>query len=70
MLYGDLYNHDNVMLLPQHSHSTPGGMHTYYMYQAPSLGFINETFTAYAEGIVEVCSPIYIYIYIYIWSIR
>ncbi|KAK2153548.1 hypothetical protein LSH36_293g02004 [Paralvinella palmiformis] len=53
MLYGDLYRQDNVMLLPQHTHSSPGGMHTYFMYQAPSQGFINETFMAYTDGIVK-----------------
>jgi len=52
--FGDIYTEENVMLSPTHSHSAPGGFHTYWMYQSVSLGFINETFTAMVDGIVLV----------------
>ena len=52
--YGDLYTERNVMISGTHSHSTPGGYHTYWMYAAPSGGFINQTFDIYVNGIVEV----------------
>lgn len=52
-LYGGLFNEDNVMLSATHSHSAPGGYHTFWMYQAVTLGFINVTFDRYVDGIVE-----------------
>jgi neutral ceramidase len=51
---GDIYTVDNVMLSATHSHSAPGGYHTYWMYQSVTLGFINETFNALVDGIVRV----------------
>ncbi len=59
-IYGDLYTMENVMISPTHSHATPGGQNTYWMYQVPTGGFINETFDAYVDGIVAVsCFCIY-----------
>jgi neutral ceramidase len=51
---GDVYTEENVMLSPTHSHSAPGGYHTYWMYQFVTLGFIEETFNAAANGITQV----------------
>ena len=46
------------MLLPIHSHSCPGGFHTYVMYMIPSLGFVQQTYDAFVNGIVEVTGMI------------
>lgn len=51
---GDLYTEENVMLASTHTHSAPGGFHTYWMYQAATGGFINETFDALVNGIALV----------------
>ena len=51
---GDVYHEENVMLSPTHSHSAPGGFHTYWMYQAACVGFVNQTFDAMVDGIVSV----------------
>ena len=56
VVYDDLYTEQNVMISGTHSHSTPGGHHTYWMYAAPSGGFINQTFDIYVNGIVQVRS--------------
>ena len=48
------YNYRNVMLSPNHSHAAPGGMNTYFMYMAPTLGFIQQTFDVTVAGIVKV----------------
>jgi neutral ceramidase len=52
--YGDLYTASNVIMSPTHSHSTPGGFHTYYMYSIPSGGFETPTYTTLVNGIVTV----------------
>ncbi|ELU11671.1 hypothetical protein CAPTEDRAFT_130746 [Capitella teleta] len=51
--FGDMYTRDNVMLTPTHSHSAPGGYHTYVMYGFPSEGFETLTFRAAVDGIVK-----------------
>ena len=48
------YTEANVMLSCTHSHATPGGYHTYWMYAAPTLGFIPETFDVLLTGVVQV----------------
>lgn len=49
---GNIFTEENVMLSPIHTHSAPGGYHTFWMYQAPSKGFVNETFDAFVNGVV------------------
>ena len=49
-----VYSHENVMFLATHSHSTPGGMHTYAMYSFPSGGRTEPTVLAYTRGTVKV----------------
>ncbi len=53
-LYGDLYTEQNVMLSGTHTHSGPGGHFTYWMYQFISGGWVNDTYHAYVDGIVQV----------------
>ncbi|ELT89158.1 hypothetical protein CAPTEDRAFT_194498 [Capitella teleta] len=50
--YDGLYSASNVIMSPTHSHATPGGFHTYYMYSIPSGGFETPTFTTLVNGIV------------------
>lgn len=42
------------MLSPTHSHSLPGGYHTYVLYSTPSDGFETTTYRAAVDGIVKV----------------
>ena len=51
---GDIFTEDNVLLSPTHTHSLPGGFHTFWMYQIVSNGFINETYDALVAGISQV----------------
>ncbi|ESO11607.1 hypothetical protein HELRODRAFT_108880 [Helobdella robusta] len=50
---GPIFSEKNLMLLPTHSHSLPGGYHTYWMYQKASQGFINETYRVLVDGIAN-----------------
>lgn len=52
--HGDLYTEQNVALSGTHTHSGPGGYHQYVLYQVTSLGFVQESFDALVDGIVEV----------------
>jgi len=51
--YGDLYTQENLCLSGTHSHSTPAGFLEYVLFQITSLGFVNESATAYVDGIYE-----------------
>lgn len=37
-----------------HTHSAPGGFLMDILFDIPSYGFVNETFTAYVSGITRV----------------
>ncbi len=53
--YGpNTYTAENVALSGTHTHSGPGGYHTYVLYQITSLGFVRESFDALVDGVVEV----------------
>lgn len=52
--YGSAYTAHNVALSGTHTHSGPGGYHTYVLYQVTSLGFVRESFDALVDGVVEV----------------
>jgi len=47
------YNEHNVLLTAQHTHSAPGGISHYLMYNMSIPGFCPEVFYAYVNGIVE-----------------
>ncbi len=52
--YGDLYDRGNVAISGTHTHASPAGFLQYVLYGITSLGFVQETFDAMVDGIVEV----------------
>mmetsp|Transcript_13805 Transcript_13805/g.26801 ORF Transcript_13805/g.26801 Transcript_13805/m.26801 type:complete len:754 (+) Transcript_13805:207-2468(+) len=48
-----VYNSDTVTLHAQHTHSGPGGLHSFYLYYLSVLGFTPLHFEMVANGIVE-----------------
>lgn len=52
--YGGLYSADNVMITATHTHAGAGGYLEHFLYHITSLGFVDETFNAMVDGIVEV----------------
>ena len=50
----DMYSAENVLLSATHTHSGPAGYMQYALFQATSLGFINQTFDALVHGITKV----------------
>ena len=50
----DMYSAENVLLSATHTHSGPAGYMQYALFQATSLGFINQTFNALVDGITKV----------------
>ena len=50
----NVFEHDNVMLMATHSHSFPGGFHTYFLYQLPNNGLNKAIFDTMVDGIVDV----------------
>ena len=53
-LFGGLYNEQNVAISGIHTHSGPGGYLQYVLYDITSLGFVQQSFDALVNGIVEV----------------
>jgi len=51
--FGDVYSDQNVCLSGTHTHSSPAGFLQYVLYQITSLGYVNESAMAYADGIYE-----------------
>ena len=51
--FGDLYTQDNVLISGTHTHSGPAGYFQYFLYQVTSLGFVQQTFDAIVDGIVQ-----------------
>ena len=47
------WTYDNVLISGTHSHSGPAGFFQYVLYEFTSLGFVNETATAFVNGIVS-----------------
>lgn len=47
------YSFENLAISGTHSHSGPAGFLQYVLYQATSLGFVQETFDAWVTGISE-----------------
>ena len=52
-LYPSLYSYDNVCISGTDTHSGPGGFFQYFLYQIPSLGFVEENLDAMVDGIVS-----------------
>ncbi|KAF6017634.1 CDase [Bugula neritina] len=50
-LYPGLYNETNVCISGIHTHSGPGGFHQYILLDVTSLGFVQQSLDALAEGI-------------------
>lgn len=48
-----VYTYENLCISGTHTHSTPGGFAQYVMVQVPSLGFVNQTFMALVDGMVD-----------------
>lgn len=53
MMYGDMYDDDNLLLSCTHTHSGPAGYLQYLLFDITCMGFIQETFDAMVEGIVK-----------------
>lgn len=51
--YGDLYNEKNVLLSGTHTHSGMGAYLQYLMYGITSLGFMESSFNAIVDGMVQ-----------------
>jgi len=49
----DLYTTENVAISGTHTHSGPAGYLQYVLFQMTSLGFVQETFDAWVNGISE-----------------
>lgn len=47
------YTARNVMISGTHSHSGPGGYFEYFLFEITSLGFVNQTFEAFTQAIVD-----------------
>ena len=56
-LGGDIYTADNVVLSATHTHAGPAGYLQYVLFEVTSLGFIQQTFDAMAQGITRVSLP-------------
>nr|CAD7453801.1 unnamed protein product [Timema tahoe] len=50
-LYGETYTKHNLLLSGTHTHSAPGGFMMDLLYDISILGFLQETFDAYVDGI-------------------
>jgi len=48
-----VFTQDNVAISGTHSHSGPGGYLQYVLYQTTSLGYVDETFQAWVNGITQ-----------------
>ncbi|XP_067670891.1 neutral ceramidase B-like [Haliotis asinina] len=51
--FGSLYTERNLCISGTHTHSGPGGYHQYLLFEITSLGFVNQSFTAMIDGIVD-----------------
>lgn len=52
--YGGLYGPANVAISGTHTHASPAGFLQHALYSITSLGFVQQTFAAMVEGVVEV----------------
>ena len=52
-----------MLLSATHTHSGPAGYMQYALFQATSLGFINQTFNALVDGIAKVSGFINTYMF-------
>ena len=51
-----IYNNssqENLSISGTHTHSGPGGFQQYVLYQVTSLGYVEETFSAFVDGITQ-----------------
>jgi neutral ceramidase len=48
-----VYTTDNLSISGTHTHSGPAGYLQYLLYQVTSLGYVDETFQAWVEGIAS-----------------
>eukprot|EP00095_Tigriopus_kingsejongensis_P005560 maker-scaffold736_size104543-snap-gene-0.19 protein:Tk05560 transcript:maker-scaffold736_size104543-snap-gene-0.19-mRNA-1 annotation:"hypothetical protein DAPPUDRAFT_309106" len=51
--FGNLYNHENVIVSGTHTHSGPAGYLQYVLFDVTCLGFDEQTFQGLLTGIVE-----------------
>ncbi|CAG0881629.1 unnamed protein product [Darwinula stevensoni] len=51
--FGGKYHGGNVILSGTHTHSGPSGFLSYALYNIPNRGFVQETFDAIVEGILD-----------------
>ena len=51
-----VYNDQNLALSATHTHSGAGGYMQYFLFLATSLGFIEDSYVAARNGIVEAVS--------------
>mmetsp|Transcript_18535 Transcript_18535/g.34339 ORF Transcript_18535/g.34339 Transcript_18535/m.34339 type:complete len:753 (-) Transcript_18535:41-2299(-) len=51
--YGDKYGAHNVMIHGQHTHASPGGLHTYFLYAFATLGYTDIQFHMVIDQIVH-----------------
>ncbi|XP_071952076.1 uncharacterized protein [Antedon mediterranea] len=51
--FGNLYTEQNLVISGIHTHSAPAGFLQFVLFQVTSLGFVNQTYTALVDGIVE-----------------
>ena len=48
-----LFTNDNVCISGTHTHSAPAGFLTHTIFQVTSLGFVKQTYNAFANGIAQ-----------------
>ncbi|VDN44295.1 unnamed protein product [Dibothriocephalus latus] len=51
--YGNIFDHDNVMLSATHTHSGPAGFFQYTLFDITSRGFVRQTLEVMVNGIVQ-----------------
>ncbi|KAF2898133.1 hypothetical protein ILUMI_08042, partial [Ignelater luminosus] len=57
--YNNTFNEQNFILSATHTHSAPGGFMMHTLFDFTTFGFVKETFTALASGIVKAVSRAY-----------
>lgn len=52
--FAGLYNRDNVVLTATHTHGSAGGFMDYFLYHITSWGWVQQSFEALLQGVLEV----------------
>ena len=56
LFFTGVYNDQNLALSSTHTHSGAGGYMQYFLFLATSLGFVEDSYVAARNGIVEAIS--------------